>query len=77
MNNIDIDSFGRHISMHGTVYSRTDVASIQILAVDYIREQMHHHSKSQKTQMKKTKGAFGPLNYSDIFQVTTCIRPSS
>lgn len=45
VNNLDINAFARHIAMHGTVYSRADVAAILTLAVDCIREQMLEGNK--------------------------------
>ena len=38
--NLDINEFSRHISSHGCVYSRADIAAVLTLAVDCIREQL-------------------------------------
>ena len=43
--NLDINEFARHISLHGTVYSRADIAAILTLAVDCIREQLLEGNK--------------------------------
>ena len=37
---MNIDKFSRHISSHGSVYSRADIAAILYLTVDCMREQL-------------------------------------
>lgn len=37
---MNIEKFARHISTHGSVYSRADIAAILYLAVDCMREQL-------------------------------------
>ena len=37
---MNIDKFSRHISRHGSVYSRADIAAILYLTVDCMREQL-------------------------------------
>lgn len=37
---MNIDKFARHISSHGSVYSRADIAAILYLTVDCMREQL-------------------------------------
>ena len=37
---MNIDKFARHISSHGSVYSRSDIAAILYLTVDCMREQL-------------------------------------
>lgn len=39
-NSMDINEFAEHISSHGCVYSRADIAAVLTMAVDCIREQL-------------------------------------
>ena len=43
---MNIDKFSRHISSHGSVYSRADIAAILYLTVDCMREQLLEGKKS-------------------------------
>lgn len=44
---LDINRFARHISEHGSVYSRADVQAILIQTVDCLREQLILGNKVQ------------------------------
>ena len=52
---MNIDKFSRHISSHGSVYSRADIAAILYLTVDCMREQLLEGKKSSTPYLKGQK----------------------
>ena len=52
---MNIDKFARHISSHGSVYSRADIAAILYLTVDCMREQLLEGKKRSTPYLKGQK----------------------
>ena len=52
---MNIDKFSRHISSHGSVYSRADIAAILYLTVDCMREQLLEGKKRSTPYLKGQK----------------------
>lgn len=66
---MNLDEFAKHISSHGSVYSRADVAAILTLAVDCLREMLLNGYKIQLGDLGNFYVSFksiGTLNAADF-----------